>query len=119
MYWKSAVGSVVVFLLACSFLKSLCNGACMNRESRLSSAGEKPDGCMDGDIKRALNTTWFKAKCITCSCDPAGELSCCSRVLEPILNDRGCTAILNETSCTYIIKRKGDSSEPCESWASM
>ncbi|KAM3914019.1 small serum protein 2-like [Leptodactylus fuscus] len=119
MYQISAVGSVVVFVLASSFLVALCNGACLDREARLSSSGEKPKECMDGDNIRALNSTWFKEDCTKCTCDNDGEIECCSRVPKPIPKDEDCEAVLNKTSCTYSLKRKDNSSKPCEIFALM
>ncbi|XP_056386400.1 small serum protein 2-like [Hyla sarda] len=119
MYWKSAEGGLVTCLLAYSFLVSVCNGACVDREPKLSSLGEKPDGCMDGDIKRDLDSTWLKEGCMECTCDSNGLINCCSRTLEPILEDKACEAILNQTTCTYSIKRKDNSPEPCISLGFM
>ncbi|XP_044155951.1 beta-microseminoprotein-like [Bufo gargarizans] len=119
MHQKSIVGSLAGFLLTYSLLVSLCNGVCYNREARLSSPGEKPDGCMDGDIKRAVNSTWFKEECMKCTCDSNGEVDCCSRTLKPLVRDQACEVVLNRTSCTYVIRRKDNSREPCESWALM
>ncbi|XP_066454868.1 small serum protein 2-like [Eleutherodactylus coqui] len=119
MYLKSAVGSLVASLLAFFFLVSLCNGACMEREARLSSLGEKPDGCMDGDIKRELNSTWFNDHCIKCTCDLDAEMSCCDRVVKPFVNRTDCKAVLNQTSCTYTIRKRDNPTELCESGAMM
>ncbi|XP_075697366.1 small serum protein 2-like [Rhinoderma darwinii] len=116
---NGAQGSLVAFLLVYSFLESLCNGACMDREARLSNSGEKPDGCMDGDIKRDLNSSWFNAECMSCTCDSDGQIDCCSRSLKPLPTNPACEAILDQTSCTYIFKRNDNSSEPCHSWALM
>ncbi|XP_069835247.1 beta-microseminoprotein-like [Dendropsophus ebraccatus] len=120
MYWKSAVGSLVTSLLAYSVLVSLCNGVCIDKEPRLSSFGKKPDGCMDGDIKRDLNSKWSKEGCMDCTCDSDGLISCCSRTLKPILEEKeACEAILDETSCTYTIKRKDNSAQPCKNLGYM
>ncbi|XP_073537522.1 beta-microseminoprotein-like [Phyllobates terribilis] len=120
MYQKLAMSSLVTFVLGYSFLVTLSNGVCVNRESRLSSSGEKPDGCMDEDIKRAINSTWFKDECLNCTCDSHGEINCCSRMMKPVLNDpTACKATLNKSSCTYIISRRDNSTGPCETMALM
>ncbi|XP_069611950.1 beta-microseminoprotein-like [Ranitomeya imitator] len=119
MYQKLAMSSLVAFLLGYSFLVTLSNGSCIDKESRLSSSGEKPDGCMDEDIKRALNSTWFKEECMMCTCDLDGNMDCCSRMLMPVLKDPACKATLNKTSCTYIIRRTDNSAGPCEVMALM
>ncbi|XP_077113273.1 beta-microseminoprotein-like isoform X2 [Ranitomeya variabilis] len=111
--------SLVAFLLGYSFLVTLSNGSCIDKESRLSSSGEKPDGCMDEDIKRALNSTWFKEECMMCTCDLDGNMDCCSRMLMPVLKDPACKATLNKTSCTYIIHRTDNSAGPCDIMALM
>ncbi|XP_075072663.1 beta-microseminoprotein-like [Mixophyes fleayi] len=114
---SSLMGCMLVVLLVSSFL-ALCNGSCSENKPRLSGIGIKPDGCMDGDIKRPLNSTWTK-DCLTCTCDSEGIKSCCS-ILKPVPVDKlACEAILNKTTCKYEVKRKDNSSEPCQSWTSM
>ncbi|KAM4030411.1 beta-microseminoprotein-like isoform 2-T3 [Anomaloglossus baeobatrachus] len=109
----------MALLLGSSFLATLCNGTCLNRDARLSNLGETPDGCMDDGIKKALNSTWFKDVCMKCSCGSAGDVECCSRKQEPIMSNKACEAILDKTSCTYTIHKKDNYSGPCEILAYM
>ncbi|KAM9323777.1 beta-microseminoprotein [Gastrophryne carolinensis] len=116
---SSPMNHLVVITLASGFLIMLCNAICIDDQPRRLRRGEKLDGCMDGDIKRELNSTWVLEDCTECCCTPEGLISCCTEVSKPVSNNPDCESILNKTTCKYEQKRKDGSSKPCDSWAVM
>ncbi|XP_073452640.1 beta-microseminoprotein A1-like [Aquarana catesbeiana] len=104
---------VVCLILASGFLIMLCNATCTEIEPRRLSRGQILPGCMDGEITRKFNSTWFTEDCKECICHPGGSIDCCTEIAKPVFFDPECKAVLNQTSCKYEIKRTDSSSSAC------